>query len=103
LLLALGVRLIAMLMGSLRMLLGTLGMLLALGVIALAMMVGRRAMGLGGVLVMFGRLVVLVSCHFALLDLLPAGVKSAPSIRFLPKEIYWRRAVIPPDTALRSA
>jgi hypothetical protein len=63
LLLALGVSLVRLLMGGLRMLLRTLGMLFALRMIALAMMFGGRTMRLGGVFVMFGCPVVFVSCH----------------------------------------
>ena len=63
LLLALGVRLIAMLMGSLRMLLSSGGVLLALGVIALAMMFRSGTVRLGCSLVMLSSLIVLVSCH----------------------------------------
>jgi hypothetical protein len=64
LLLAFGVRLIAMLVGGLRMLLCTLGVFLALGMIALAMMFRRRAMRFRSVFVMFGCLVVFVTSHF---------------------------------------
>jgi hypothetical protein len=55
--------LIAMLIGGLRMLLRSIRMLLALRVIALAMVVGSGTMGLGRVFMMFGGLVVLISCH----------------------------------------
>ena len=56
-------RLIAMLIGGLRMLLCSIRVLLALGMIALAMVIGRGTMCFRSVFVMFGGLVVLVSCH----------------------------------------
>jgi hypothetical protein len=55
--------LIALLVGSLRVLSRTGRLFLAFGVIALAMMFRGRAVRLGGVFVMFGGLVMLVSCH----------------------------------------
>jgi hypothetical protein len=63
LLLAFGMRLVAMLIGGLRMLLRSIRMFLALGMIALTMVVGRGTMRLRRVFVVFGGLVVLVSCH----------------------------------------
>jgi hypothetical protein len=63
LLLALGVRIIGVLVRGLRVLLRTRRMLLALGVVALAVMFGSGSMCFGSVFVMFGGLVVLVSCH----------------------------------------
>ena len=56
-------RLIAMLIGGLRMLLRSIRVLLALGVVALTMVLGGGTVCLGRVFVMFGGLVVLVSCH----------------------------------------
>jgi hypothetical protein len=64
LLLALWVGLITMLVGGLWMLLCTGGVFLALGMVALAMMFSGGTMCLGSVFVVFGCLVVFVSCHF---------------------------------------
>src|SRR5580704_11450337 len=55
--------LIAMLIGGLRMLLRTSRVFLALGVVALAVMFSGGTMCLGRVFVVFGCLVVFVSCH----------------------------------------
>jgi hypothetical protein len=63
LLLALGVGLLAFPPGILRMLLGVARVFLALRVIAFAMMFGCGPMGLGGIFVMFRRLVVFVFGH----------------------------------------
>jgi hypothetical protein len=63
LLLALGMRRVGLLVRSLRMLLRTRRVLLALGMVALAVMFGSRTMRLGGVLVVFGCLVVFVFSH----------------------------------------
>jgi hypothetical protein len=52
-----------MLTGSLRVLLSSRRVLLARCVIAFAVMLGRGAVGLGGILVMFGCFIVLVSSH----------------------------------------
>ena len=52
-----------MLVCSLRVLLGTARVLLALGVIALAVMLSGRTMCFGRVFVVFGSLVVFISCH----------------------------------------
>lgn len=67
LLLALRMSLIAVLIGSLRMLFGAVRVLLALGVIALAVMFGGGTVCLGRAFVMFGSLVVFVSGHGILL------------------------------------
>jgi hypothetical protein len=53
-----------MLVSGLRMLLCAGGVFLALGMITLAMMFSGGTMRLGSVFVVFGRLVVFVSCHF---------------------------------------
>lgn len=63
LLLALGVRLIAVLMSSLRMLLGGGRMLLTLGMVALAVVFRSGPVCLGRVLVVLGGFVVFVSSH----------------------------------------
>jgi hypothetical protein len=63
LLLALGMRLVGVLVGGLGMLLCARCVLLALGVVALAVMFRGGTMCLGGVLVMFGSLVMLVFGH----------------------------------------
>jgi len=77
-------RLIAMLIGGLRMLLRTLGVLFPLGVIALAMMLGCSAMRLGRVFVVLGGLVMFVACHCtAPYRLLPAATKS-PARQMVP-------------------
>lgn len=55
--------LLTMLPSILRMLLGVFREFFALCVVAFAMMLCRSAMGLGGILVMFRRLVVFVSSH----------------------------------------
>jgi hypothetical protein len=52
-----------MLVGGLRMLLRDIRMFLTLGMVALAVMFSCGSMCLGSVFVMFGRLVVLISCH----------------------------------------
>jgi hypothetical protein len=67
LLLALGVRLIAVLTGSLGMLPCGICVLFSFGVIALAMMLSSGSMGFGCVLVMLSSLVMLVSGHLRLL------------------------------------
>ena len=78
LLLALGMRLIAMLIGGLRVLLGAGGVLLALCMIALAVMFGGGTVRLCSILVMLGGLIVFVSCHGLFLSCaLPAPTKSA--------------------------
>jgi hypothetical protein len=64
LLLALGMRLVAVLAGGLRMLLGIRRMLFALCVIAFAMVLGGGSMRFGGILVMFGCLIVFVFGHW---------------------------------------
>ena len=66
LLLTLRMSLIAMLIGGLRVLLRAAGVFLALGMIALAVVFGSSTVRLGGVFVMFGSLVVLISRHFGL-------------------------------------
>jgi hypothetical protein len=63
LLLALRVSLIAMLVGGLRVLLGTLSMFFALGMIALGVMFSGGTVCFGCIFVMFGSLVVFVSSH----------------------------------------
>jgi hypothetical protein len=63
LLLALVVRLIAVLVRRLRMLLGGVSVLFAFGMVALAMMFGCGAVRFRGVLVMLGCFVVFISCH----------------------------------------
>ena len=63
LLLAFGVRLVAVLVGGLRVLFRSGRMLLALCVIALAVVLGGGAVSLGGIVVVLCGLVVLVSCH----------------------------------------
>ncbi len=79
LLLAFRVRLIAMLVGGLRMLLCTLGVFLALGMIALAMMFRRRAMRFRSIVVMFGCLIMFVTSHFTFLV-----VSSQPQPSYVP-------------------
>ena len=61
--LTLGVGLVGMLMGRLRMLFRHVRVFLTLGMVALAMMFGGRTVSLGRVFVVFGSLVVFVSCH----------------------------------------
>jgi hypothetical protein len=63
LLLALGMCRVGLLVRCLRMLLRTRRVLLALGMVALAVMFGSGTMRLGGVLVVFGCLVMLVFGH----------------------------------------
>jgi len=53
-----------MLIGGLRVLLRAAGVFLSLGMVALAVMLRGGTVGLGGVVVMFGCLVVLVFSHF---------------------------------------
>jgi hypothetical protein len=67
LLLALGVGLVTVLMGSLRMLLRSIGVLFAFGVVALAMVFGSRTVRFSCVLVVLRSLVVLISGHARLL------------------------------------
>jgi hypothetical protein len=62
-LLTFSVSLLALLAGILRMLLGVGRMFLALHVVVLSVLLGRGAMGLGGILVMFRRLIVGVFRH----------------------------------------
>jgi hypothetical protein len=57
-----------MLMGSLGMLLCSISVFLAFAVIALAVMFRGGAVRLGRIFVMLGRLVMLVSGHFRLLN-----------------------------------
>jgi hypothetical protein len=64
LLLALGMSLLAVLPSILGVLLGVGRVFFSLCVVAIAVMFGRSAMGLGGILVMFSRLIVLVSSHW---------------------------------------
>jgi hypothetical protein len=63
LLLAFAVGLLARLAGILGMLLGITGMFFALGVVAFTVIFGCSAMRLGGILVMFGCLIVFVLSH----------------------------------------
>jgi hypothetical protein len=85
LLLALGMRRVGLLVRSLRMLLGTDRVFLTLGVVALAVMFGGGTMGLGGVFVVFGRLVVLVFGHEILVGCqLPVGTNSPFPATFQP-------------------
>jgi hypothetical protein len=63
LLLALGMSLIGVLVGGLRMLFRHVSLLLAFDMVSLAVMFGGRTVSLGGVFVVFGGLVVFVSCH----------------------------------------
>jgi hypothetical protein len=63
LLLTLGVSLIALLLGSLRLLLRGLRMLRTFGVITLSVMIGRGAMRLCCILVMFGGADMFVLSH----------------------------------------
>jgi hypothetical protein len=58
--------LIAMLIGSLRVLLCAACVFLALGMFTLAVVFGSGPVRLGGVFVMFGSLVVLIPSHFSL-------------------------------------
>jgi hypothetical protein len=58
------VRLIGVLMGSLRMLPCRLAMFFTLGVVAFAVMFGCGSMRLSCILVVLGGFVVLVSCHY---------------------------------------
>jgi hypothetical protein len=71
------VSLIAMLVSGLRMLLCAGSVLLALGMVTLAMMFSGGTMRLGSIFVVFGCLVVFVSCHLKprLFVSLPAGTK----------------------------
>jgi len=64
LLLALGMGLIGLLVGALRVLFRSAGMLPALAVVPLAVMVGSCTVRLGGILMIFGSFVVFVSGHF---------------------------------------
>ncbi len=82
LLLALGVRLVAVLMGSLRMLLRGRGMLFTLGMVSLAVMFRSRPVCLCGVLVVLRSLVMLVSCHRRLLVVLPVAIKASARKKF---------------------
>ena len=67
-----------MLIGGLRVLLRAAGVFLALGMIALAVVFGSSTVRLGGVFVMFGSLVVLISRHFGLVGYLrPAATKAS--------------------------
>ena len=63
LLLALGVSLLAVLAGILGVLLGVRGVHFALCVVILPVVLGCRAMRLGGILVVFSRLIVFVLSH----------------------------------------
>jgi hypothetical protein len=63
LLLTLSVSLLAVLAGILRMLLGVGRMFLVLYVVVFSVMFGRSAMGFGGILVMFGCLIMGVFRH----------------------------------------
>jgi hypothetical protein len=65
LLLALGVSLIALVAGTLGVLLGAGGMLFAFCMVVLAMMFGRSAVRLGSIFVMFGCLIVGISSHWS--------------------------------------
>jgi hypothetical protein len=69
LLLALSVGLVAVLMGSLGMLLCRIGVLFASGMIALPMMLSSGSMGLGCVFVVLCSFVMLISGHLRLLRL----------------------------------
>jgi hypothetical protein len=83
LLLALGMRLIGMLMRGLRMLLGACGVFFALGVVALAVMFGGGTMCLGSVFVVFGGLVMFVFSHEILFGLkLPVGGNTLHPTKF---------------------
>jgi hypothetical protein len=82
LLLALIMSLIRMLMGRLRMLLSGIRMFFALRMIAVTVVLRCAAVGLGGLFVMFGGGIVLVSCHFYSPCSLPAGIKYRPSRTF---------------------
>jgi hypothetical protein len=86
LLLALGVRLVAVLMSSLRVLLRGSCVLLALGVIALAVVFRRGSVGFGRVFVVLRSLIVLVSCHgrFPCLACSQRATKAARQEWFLP-------------------
>jgi hypothetical protein len=66
-------RLIAVLMGGLRMLLCRRRMFLALGVVTLAVVFRSGTVSLRGVFVMLCSLVVLVSCHGRFLVVAPSG------------------------------
>ncbi len=71
--------LIAVLVGGLRVLLRAACVFLALGMIALTVMFGSSTVRLGGVFVVFGRFVVLISRHFSLVGCqLPAATTKSP-------------------------
>jgi hypothetical protein len=81
LLLALGMSLVGVLMGGLRMLLSGVRMFLALHVIALAVVLSGTAVSFSSIFVMFGGFVVFVSCHRWLLWLFAPRLLKRPGVQ----------------------